>query len=343
MVKQEIYKNLSKIPNLQDLVENKCYNQVDICNLLKLEGTDREKRNIYLYFKEHNYNLEYNKYTDRCTRIIYRYSEFIPEWWNCELLCKAVLYRLKNSLIINYAGKDKQNVRYVVSFAGHPRASSSNQVKAHILLWEYHNKKLFPNDYVLVPKDGNFCNLDIDNFRCISNEDYRSEVATGKRNHFYTLGNSEGICYKGGWKSISRRLIQTVGKCEICGNTNGLVCHHIISYHLFDKPKDAHFSDNLICVCQSCHALIHSKKISLLGYVSEKRRLNLLELLEKLKQKYTNTEKMLLVDFSEKSISSQVSNIDKGSTTISRESTSQANGDGSGKPLTDKAEGEDIV
>ena len=52
---------------------------------------------------------------------------------------------------------------------------------------------------------------------------------------------------------------------------------------------------------------------------------------------------MLLVDFSEKSTSSQASNIDEGSTTISKESTSQANGDGSGKPLTDKAEGEDIV
>ena len=32
-----------------------------------------------------------------------------------------------------------------------------------------------------------------------------------------------------------------------------------------------------------------------------------------------------------------------GSTTISKESTSQANGDGSGEPLTDNTEGEDIV
>lgn len=35
--------------------------------------------------------------------------------------------------------------------------------------------------------------------------------------------------------------------------------------------------------------------------------------------------------------------INKGSTTIPKGSTSQANGDGSGSPLTGKAEGEDIV
>ena len=43
------------------------------------------------------------------------------------------------------------------------------------------------------------------------------------------------------------------------------------------------------------------------------------------------------------SISSQASNKDEGSTTISKESTLQAKGNGSGKPLTGKAEGEDIV
>ena len=48
MVKQEIYKNLSKIPNLQDLVENKCYNQADICDLLKLEG-QIERKEMYIH------------------------------------------------------------------------------------------------------------------------------------------------------------------------------------------------------------------------------------------------------------------------------------------------------
>lgn len=35
--------------------------------------------------------------------------------------------------------------------------------------------------------------------------------------------------------------------------------------------------------------------------------------------------------------------INKGSTTIPKGSTPQANGDGNGEPLTDDAEGEDIV
>lgn len=81
---------------------------------------------------------------------------------------------------------------------------------------------------------------------------------------------------------------------------------------------------------QGLHAL--SLKFNLLGILSEKVRQKLLELLGTLKEKFKNTDKNVLVDFSIKSISSQASN-EEGSTTISKESTSQANGDGSGEHL----------
>ena len=82
--------------------------------------------------------------------------------------------------------------------------------------------------------------------------------------------------------------------------------------------------------------------LKLLGFLPEKVKLNLLELLETLYKKFKNDDKKLLVDFSIESISSQA-DLSEGSTTISKESTSQANGDGSGKLLTRNGEDEDIV
>ena len=87
---------------------------------------------------------------------------------------------------------------------------------------------------------------------------------------------------------------------------------------------------------------LHSKSIKLLGFLPEKVKLNLLELLGTLYEKFKNDDKKLLVDFSIESISSQA-DLSEGSTTISKESTLQANGNGSGKLLTHNGEDEDIV
>jgi len=141
----------------------------------------------------------------------------------------------------------------------------------------------------------------------MSNEGYRSIVASGKRNHFYMTGTKDGVCYKGGWKSISRNLLNVNERCSICGceERHKLNVHHLISYYLFDKPKSAHFAENLIVLCDKCHRDVHCNKINLSGFLSEKIRLNLLELLGQLKEKFKNSEKELLVDFSIKSISIQ--------------------------------------
>ena len=82
--------------------------------------------------------------------------------------------------------------------------------------------------------------------------------------------------------------------------------------------------------------------LKLLGFLPEKVKLNLLELLGTLYKKFKNDDKKLLVDFSIESISSQA-DLSEGSTTISKESTLQANGNGSGKLLTHNGEDEDIV
>ena len=80
-----------------------------------------------------------------------------------------------------------------------------------------------------------------------------------------------------------------------------------------------------------------------MGFLPEKVKLNLLELLGTLKEKFKNDDRNILVDFSIESISSQADIISEGSTTISKESTLQANGSGSGKLLTRNGEDEDIV
>lgn len=349
MKRVEIIEKLSSdLDNLKKLVNDECFNPVDIAEYYDIPYTTTNRTTISSYLDSIGVPPLFPKINKRDSRIILRYSSDIEHWWDNKYLADVILNRLQNNLIINYADKDKKIARYVIAFQGHPKASSSNQVKAHILLWEYHNKKLFPEGWVLVPKDGNFTNLTIGNFDAYTNEEYRSIVATGERNHFYTTGSQNGVCYKGGWKQKSKKLLEN-GKCAICGKDNKfkLNIHHIINYHLFEKPKEAHFDDNLICLCDSCHQKVHLEKIKLLGHISETRCEKLLELLETLKEKYKdNRIKMNLINFSIKSISSQASsnNIEgEGSTTISKESTSQANGDGSEGPLTDNAEGDDIV
>lgn len=344
MKRNEIIEKLSSnIEELKKLVNDECFNPVDIAEYYNIPYSTATRTTISSYLTFIGNPLPYPKISKRDSRLILRYSENIKEWWNNKYLSNIILDRLSNSLILNYADKERKIPRYVIAFQGHPRASSSNQVKAHILLWEFYNKKLFPDGYVLVPKDGNFTNLDINNFDLYTNEDYRSIVASDKRNHFYTTGSQSGISYKGGWKQISKKLLEN-NKCLICGEDNKfkLNIHHIINYNLFEKPKEAHFDDNLICLCDSCHQNLHLSKFNLLGYISEMRCNKLLELLETLKEKYKNDKtKLELVEFSIKSISSQASDIEEGSTTIPNGSTLQANGNGSEKCLT--SEDNDIV
>lgn len=265
MTKTEIFKNLDQIKTLKELINNECYMSKEICELLKIDYSEKHQRAIAQYLKENNIVYPYPKHRDLNSRIILKYNSYINSWWEHEKLSNAILYKLKNQLIINYPKDNGVDGRYVISVQGHPRASKANQVKAHIILWEYCNKQSFPDKHVLVPIDKNFLNLDINNFKLMSNEDYRSIVASGYRNHFYTVGSKDGVCYKGGWKTISKNFRKTHTKCLICGESNKylLTVHHIISYHLFEKPKNAHFEDNLVCVCSSCHAKIHSKSINL--------------------------------------------------------------------------------
>lgn len=51
---------------------------------------------------------------------------------------------------------------------------------------------------------------------------------------------------------IMQRLVNEVGKCELCGSTRRLECHHIIPVVCGGDDNE----DNLLVVCSSCHATL---------------------------------------------------------------------------------------
>ena len=140
---------------------------------------------------------------------------------------------------------------------------------------------------------------------------------------------------------LTRELSNYRAICQKFNETLIISADLMIVQQIF-QLHHLHNDDNLICLCDSCHQNLHLSKFNLLGYISEMRCNKLLELLETLKEKYKNDKtKLELVEFSIKSISSQASDIEEGSTTIPNGSTLQANGNGSEKCLT--SEDNDIV
>ena len=49
---------------------------------------------------------------------------------------------------------------------------------------------------------------------------------------------------------IMTRVVEDAGRCELCGSKRGLEAHHIIPVVCGGDDSD----ENLICVCQMCHA-----------------------------------------------------------------------------------------
>ena len=62
------------------------------------------------------------------------------------------------------------------------------------------------------------------------------------------------------WKKISREQIKRAGyKCQICGSGMNLATHHITYDHIGCEDS---FPDDLLVVCQQCHASIHQTDIA---------------------------------------------------------------------------------
>ena len=56
---------------------------------------------------------------------------------------------------------------------------------------------------------------------------------------------------------IMTRVVEDAGMCELCGSKRGLEAHHIIPVVCGGDDSD----ENLICVCQSCHARLTPRRV----------------------------------------------------------------------------------
>lgn len=56
---------------------------------------------------------------------------------------------------------------------------------------------------------------------------------------------------------VMDKVVEEAGRCELCGSVRGLEAHHIIPVVCGGDDS----VDNLICVCQCCHALLTPRKL----------------------------------------------------------------------------------
>lgn len=68
-----------------------------------------------------------------------------------------------------------------------------------------------------------------------------------------------------GWYSVREKVLDKYGdKCQYCGVNirkidSNITVHHCIPIRIFDNPEDAHYTDNGIVLCESCHIKIEER------------------------------------------------------------------------------------
>lgn len=96
-------------------------------------------------------------------------------------------------------------------------------------------------------------------------EDYQNRMAIalkllGDKNPNYQAKGKATDYGPGYGAKYAKLLKKRRGKCERCGKTN---C--FLDLHHKDFGLTNHLPENLLCVCRSCHKLIHSKHKQSLG------------------------------------------------------------------------------
>lgn len=283
---------------IKRLVEEEGYTYPDIQLVLGIKTTSRVTCKKFINYC--NAIIPFPKVANATSRKwMIRWTKYGNAYWQDEYLVNQIYEKLAHP-ILNKAGNSE---RYNISIWGHPQANiDSHQIRAHQIIWELNNECFLPEGYEVYPLDGNFLNLDFNNFASRTSVERKSFYSSGERNHFYT-GTPRYINYTRGWNRISKDYKNSINnKCEICGVTHQLNSHHIISYWLFnDSDKRVHSFDNLLCVCDSCHGKIHQQNTQIVPHISVTKYTKLLELLESLKSQvpdalmetYKDVEKQL--------------------------------------------------
>ena len=283
---------------IKTLIEEQGYSYSDIQKVLNINTTSRVTCKKFIDYCESV--IPFPKVSNKDSRKwMIRWSKNGTAYWQDDYLVEQIYEKLNNP-ILNKTGTSK---RYNISMWGHPDSNKdSYQIRAHQIIWELNNECFLPDGYEVYPIDGNFLNLDFDNFNSRTTLERKSFYSSGERNHFYT-GSARYINYTRGWNRISKEYRSLVNNtCEICLTNHSLNTHHIISYWLFtDEDKRVHSFDNLLCVCDSCHGHIHQNNTQIVPHISVTKYKKLLELLESLKSQvpdalmetYKDVEKQL--------------------------------------------------
>lgn len=236
--------------------------------------------------------IPYKEDTQPVRKFKLEFDRVSGKYWESDYIVEVLLDKLQNPIL----NKAENRERYVIGFPKHPNSDpTSNQIKAHIVQWEILNEQYVPSNHWVIPVDDDYTNLDMDNWVLVNTTEFKSDRFTSEGNPSYRHGKS-GRHKLGGWALISKNSINKHRFCTRCNTDKGLIVHHIINYHLFTNPMEAHNIDNLLVLCQSCHAKIHLTNLNIKALIEETQYSKLLKLLETLKSQVPDSMKETYVD-----------------------------------------------
>lgn len=134
----------------------------------------------------------------------------------------------------------------------HPRYNS----RKGSCSWCDSNIKIHPSEEEY---DNHFCDSE-----CYSK--YKSEQKMGKGNHMYIDGSSERKYYTGSWNRVKNKILERdEHMCYVCEKNSGELgkepdVHHIIPVRMFANQEVAHYKENLLSLCKSCHRFVEENK-----------------------------------------------------------------------------------
>jgi len=87
------------------------------------------------------------------------------------------------------------------------------------------------------------------------------------------------------WSLVRKSMHEITGnKCEICGGSESLNIHHL-SYE--NRGKET--LDDLVCLCQRCHEVMHTYESPFIGHISDRKTFEKqVKLANKIKKKFNN-------------------------------------------------------
>lgn len=107
---------------------------------------------------------------------------------------------------------------------------------------------------------------------CLSS--YNSSRMEGESNPRYVDGESQGKSYDSEWRSVRDSVVKRDGgKCVCCGEKSNLHVHHIVPVREFEDSCEAHYIENAVTVCASCHRNIEYNNTSIPDEIIEEHNL----------------------------------------------------------------------